>query len=78
MLEYIHKYPCDIQATTTLEIQPLQLEFLMKDLCVKLEHALIASKRRTFLKVGTNVAERYFILSGGPYHRYFTDQKMIM
>ncbi len=37
-----------------MKLQPEQLEFLLDDLTLKLEHSLVASvsKRRTFLKVG--------------------------
>ncbi|XP_046358167.2 Fanconi anemia group D2 protein-like [Haliotis rufescens] len=40
------------KATEDLQIQPPQLEFLLKDLTRKLDHSLLASaaKRRTFLK----------------------------
>ena len=38
---------------TELSIQPPQLEFLLEDLCRKLNHSLLATsaKRRMFLKV---------------------------
>ena len=41
------------KGVTELSIQPPQLEFLLEDLCRKLNHSLLATsaKRRMFLKV---------------------------
>ena len=40
-----------LQDMVVLQIHPPQLEFLLKDLVRKTEHALMAAKRITFLKV---------------------------
>ena len=42
------------QDTSVLQLQPPQLEFLLRDLVHKLEHVLVTTttKRRSFLKVG--------------------------
>ncbi|CAH1783101.1 unnamed protein product [Owenia fusiformis] len=52
------------EESTTLRLQPEQLEFLLEDLSSKLDHSLIASanKRRTFLKTKNDKSVGHFHL----------------